>query len=174
MTLFPSGKSTPDPTINRKGNMSTSSVSSTSTSSLYSTSDTSSSDSIFAQIKKDFQTLSKALESGDTSAAKSAYAQLKADKKTADANRPDASSSSSSSSSSSDSDPIDSLMNTLGSEINSGDLTSASSTWSQIQSDFKAHRPPGPPPSSSSSTSSSDSSSNSYSSSVGNYLNVSA
>jgi|GEM_PF-5455560 len=108
--------------------MSTAGISSNTTSSLYNV--TNDQNNPFSKIKKDFQSLSQALQSGNLDTAKSAYQQLQQDQKAADANRPSNAPANSS---------LEQAFQSLGSALNSNDLSAAQSAFSTIQQDFKAH-----------------------------------
>jgi len=87
----------------------------------------------FYQMKQDFKSLSKALQSGDLSTANQAFAQLQKDTGMS-TDQTQSSSSSVNSNSTSD------LLQTLGNALQNGDLSGAQKAFSQIQQNMQAHR----------------------------------
>ncbi len=85
---------------------------------------------------KEFDELSKALESGDVSAAQQAFAQI----------QQHAPGGAQGSSTSCGSDGVIADISALGKALSSSDLTSAQSAFSQLQDDIQNSPPPPPPP----------------------------
>ena len=106
---------------------------STSSISLLSASTQSQSLTLAQQIQQDFKQLAGSLQSGDLAGAQKAYAALQKLMPSQSQN-----STSSTQSSSSSTNPIVNDFNALGKALQSGDLTTAQSAFSTLQSDLKS------------------------------------